>query len=343
MKREITTLINLLKKRPIMAVWSLVETCNLDCSFCSAHKQERTKDTSGFDELLRTLKTLKKMGIRFLYLQGGEPLMRKDLNEIIEACLGHEMKPTVITNGYFLNPDFTNFIKDKDVNLSISLPTLSPAFFREFTGTDQLQRILSNIRSLGQSLKAAQHKGNWSITTTVTRANYREIPDIERFATENGFMYAIRSYIFDIGTFGKRDEKLIYGDIKDEILALFERYAEKERNRNFLAHLVYKEQLKFLRGNYSEPCDAIRRTIVVNSDSSFSPCVEHTHLRHKGEMKAVEAFLQKCRPAIERCYKETPCFHGCGRNIGVILNNKLEILMNTPRIISALKKHGSFF
>lgn len=326
-------------RRPIMAVWNITDNCNFSCLYCNSHAAGAKPPP--LNELVATLKLMKEIGIRYLFLQGGEPTMHESIVDIMDEIIKHGIKPTLITNGSFLNDKIINFIRSRDINLSISLPTLCPETHFGFTGVNNLAHILDKIKKL----KDIQRKGSWSITTTVTQMNLATIDDIEAFAVENNFMYAIRSYMFNIGNFGKADQKLEYNN-KFEIISIFEKFARQEYSRNFFAYLVYKEEIKYLSGNYLTPCDAIKYSLNVNSDGSFSPCIELNAPSNRVKEQTADQTISALHDqlaCVKDCYSFHPCFHGCARNIGIILNNKKLLARNPFRIIKSLFFHGSFF
>lgn len=320
-----------------MAVWNITDRCNFDCLYCNSHKPGAKNPE--YDKLITTLKYIKDFGIGCVYLQGGEPTIHKNLTQILSDILEVGIKPTIITNGSFLTENLINFIKDKDINLSISVPTLDQKKHLAFTGVNNCANVLERI----QSLKEVAHKGNWSIGTTVTRLNYNEVYEIEKFANENNFMYAIRSYMHGIGGFGKSDNTLTYDGIRENVIEIFQNFAKKEYDNNFFSYLVYLEHVKYFKGNYQKPCDAISRHVSINSHGEFSPCIEMNNGITGKSAKEIYAKLNDHKSKVEECYKQSPCFYGCSRNIGVLLNSKKLILKNPYRVFRTIIRYGSFF
>ncbi|MBN2457961.1 GTP 3',8-cyclase MoaA [Candidatus Woesearchaeota archaeon] len=90
---------------------SLTKRCNLDCFYC--HKEGNTQDTTGdagnmhevsTEKVFEILSESKKAGISSLKLTGGEPLLRKDIAEIVRYAdmLGYE-DIGLTTNGTLLH------------------------------------------------------------------------------------------------------------------------------------------------------------------------------------------------------------------------------------------------
>jgi len=71
--------------RPIEASINVTDNCNSKCITCSVWKH-RSKDELTTAEVTQILAQLRKLGITYLYLTGGEPLLRHDLPYIIEKA-----------------------------------------------------------------------------------------------------------------------------------------------------------------------------------------------------------------------------------------------------------------
>lgn len=87
------------------------------------------------------------LGIEKLRLTGGEPLMRRDIEILIEklAKLKGLQDLALTTNAYFL-PQRAQKLKDAGLNrVTISLDSINPERFRAMTGVDVLTRVLEGI------------------------------------------------------------------------------------------------------------------------------------------------------------------------------------------------------
>ncbi|MBP7652466.1 radical SAM protein [Candidatus Dependentiae bacterium] len=94
----------LLKKRfPLNVFFVVTNKCNLKCGYCYGEYYNR-KNFREFttEEIIDTLYTLKKMGTVFLQIQGGEPLVRNDISELIETARKLNFNVDLITNGLLI-------------------------------------------------------------------------------------------------------------------------------------------------------------------------------------------------------------------------------------------------
>jgi MoaA/NifB/PqqE/SkfB family radical SAM enzyme len=82
--------------RPFSATFAVTNRCNLRCSYCNCPFIDPTDlDLTRIDVLFDRLR---EMGVRRLGLAGGEPMMRKDLGDIVAMAKAHRFFVTVNTN-----------------------------------------------------------------------------------------------------------------------------------------------------------------------------------------------------------------------------------------------------
>lgn len=141
---------------------SITPRCNLNCIYCRPGHCP-----SGFDpyaqaqvltpgEIERLVATLVQLGISKVRLTGGEPLIRDDLEEIIQRIRRFpEIRDlSLTTNGQALAAR-AQALKDAGLmRINISLDSLRESTFSEITGNGSLQRVLDGIDA---SLAAGLH------------------------------------------------------------------------------------------------------------------------------------------------------------------------------------------
>jgi len=83
-------------RSPLAATLKLTQRCTLDCAHCPWSGNGPELSTDRWKEIMHELYGL---GCRHLVLEGGEPTLRRDLQELILAAKAMGMKVTVATNG----------------------------------------------------------------------------------------------------------------------------------------------------------------------------------------------------------------------------------------------------
>lgn len=327
---------NILRKRPVLAIFDVTKLCNERCPMCNIWKEKSVDMT--LEEIKDRAKSLRKFGVGYVFLQGGEPLIRKDIIAIVDIFLDNGIRPTIISNGILLTPEIAERIAERDCNLSISIDSLEREKFALLRGRDSMDKVIGNIRALSH-LKG-NHKGNWSITTTVTKmTELEDVKNLRRFAYENGFMYAIRPYIHVNGTAGKEDERLVY-DYKS-VNEIFNYMAQKAREENFLAYMIYQEHIRYIHGDPMPECDAMNYSFLMKENGRISPCIEFPNIDLS--LNDFEKQKKQHKPRLDLCNASTPCFYNDAREIGFLIRKKWTILRHMPEILRQMKRYGNFF
>lgn len=140
---------------------SLIETCNLRCTYCMPDEFQtafqKAQRMTG-EEIDKLAGIFIGLGVRKIRLTGGEPLVRKDAREIIHQLSkytdaekkSHQIKLAITTNGIFVH-DFLDAFKKANIKaVNVSLDTLMPERFETITKRNQFHRVVSNIHLLLQ-------------------------------------------------------------------------------------------------------------------------------------------------------------------------------------------------
>src|SRR5215475_3032663 len=130
---------------------SLTDRCNLRCSYCMPPEGldwlPKPEVLTG-DEVVRLVRIgVEALGIREVRFTGGEPLLRRDLVEIIAATAALSPRPEIslTTNGIGLGRRAAA-LRDAGLDrINVSLDTLRPEVFRKLTRRDRLPDVLEGL------------------------------------------------------------------------------------------------------------------------------------------------------------------------------------------------------
>jgi cyclic pyranopterin phosphate synthase len=168
---------------------SVTDRCDFRCTYCmSEHMSFLPKqELLTLDELDRLCTAFVRRGVRKLRLTGGEPLVRRDVMNLVHGLGRHihsgalgEM--TVTTNGSQLSK-FAAPLFDAGVRrVNVSLDTLDPVLFRRVTRWGDISRVMAG-------LDAAQEAGlAVKINTVALRGtNEDELAGLMEWAHGRGF------------------------------------------------------------------------------------------------------------------------------------------------------------
>ena len=126
---------------------------NLPASTPIAHQWQPRSSLLTFEEIERAVRVAVDMGIQKIRLTGGEPLLRQQLEKLVERLARidgiHDLAMT--TNG-FLFLQKGKALRDAGLRrISFSLDSLDRANFQKITGRDGLEEVLASIQ-LAQEL-----------------------------------------------------------------------------------------------------------------------------------------------------------------------------------------------
>jgi len=134
---------------------SVTDRCNFRCTYCMPADNVDFMDRSkllSFEELTRIATIVSKMGIHRLRLTGGEPLMRKDLPQLIKMLSGVEGIDDIAmtTNAFFLKEHAKSLKEAGLKRLNVSLDALDPEKFKHVNRRDCLQQVLDGLQEASQ-------------------------------------------------------------------------------------------------------------------------------------------------------------------------------------------------
>jgi GTP 3',8-cyclase len=168
---------------------SLIDRCNLRCTYCMP--AEGLDWLPGADvltnaELLRLLDiAVTRLGITDIRFTGGEPLLRKGLDEIIAGAAALRPRPRIsmTTNGIGLTRRAEALRAAGLDRINVSLDSLDPARFVEITRRDRLADVLAGLAA-ARSAGLAPVKVNAVLLRDV---NDTDAVPLLRYCLEHGY------------------------------------------------------------------------------------------------------------------------------------------------------------
>jgi cyclic pyranopterin phosphate synthase len=131
---------------------AITQRCNLRCEYC--HKEGENSCARGVaeemtvDEIVRIAKIAVSLGISRIKLTGGEPLMRKEICEIVKgiAAIPNLKDLSMTTNGAMLAFQAEELSTCGLKRLNISLPTLNAETYAKLT-EGRLENVLEGVKA----------------------------------------------------------------------------------------------------------------------------------------------------------------------------------------------------
>ncbi|MFH1593478.1 MAG: radical SAM protein [Candidatus Omnitrophota bacterium] len=139
------------KRMPFSIMYELTYRCNFTCPHCYLGPQsEKKKKELGTEGVKRVLDQLKCLGVYRIGFTGGEPLMRKDIFEILDYANRCGFRFGLLTNGYLIDAKTADKLKKINVDkVDITFNSMCPETFAALSGAgDGYEKVLGAITLL---------------------------------------------------------------------------------------------------------------------------------------------------------------------------------------------------
>ena len=164
---------------------SVTDRCNFRCPYCRPETGEiydPPADHLNAAEIARVVGISQQLGVRAVRFTGGEPLLRRDLPEVIAAVRDRGLTDLALTTNAWRLADRTEALWQAGLRrINVSLDALDPSTFRRLSGGLEIEPTLSGI-------EAAVQQGFEVKTNTVVMGgeNDRALLDLATFAWDRG-------------------------------------------------------------------------------------------------------------------------------------------------------------
>ena len=197
---------------------SLTDRCNLRCIYCMPPEGERKlrhRDILRYEELLRIARIAIKLGINKIRLTGGEPLVRKGIQEFIPmlTALNGLDDVSLTTNGVCLK-DNLEILKAAGIKrINVSLDSLKRLNFKLITRFDYFNEVWEGIEK-------ARDMGFYPIKINIVimkGINDNEVLDFARLAIDQPYHIRFIEYM-PIGLDSKNPDFISNSGIKNTLV-----------------------------------------------------------------------------------------------------------------------------
>ena len=289
-------------ERPIVSLRiTLTNRCNVNCLYCHHDGMVKSRDEMTADELYTICKIAKKLGVKKIRLSGGEPLLKKDIVEIVEKIASLDFKDISMTTNGILLEKYAQDLKDAGLDrVNVSLDTLDRKTFEFITKKDYLEDAKRGI------IKAVEVglypvKINMVIMKDI---NQNEIDDMFEFCKEHDIVLQlielIESENCDDDKFSA-DYHYKLDDIESELADIADEVHERKFMQGRKKYYINDGEIEIVRpvdnSKFCANCSRLR----ITPDGKIKPCLLRndnlveliSHVRNNESEKDLEKiFLQ---------------------------------------------------
>ena len=300
------------KRTPISVTMQVSDKCNYSCSYCNVWKMHRKEMTT--EQMFKIIDELKEIGTQRIGFTGGEPLLRKDIRQLIDHAHKLGIVTTLVTNGSLVEKRIHEL-----KNLDILAPSLQGP---EKVHDKQIKN--GAYKNIINAIKIARENGIkvWNVVV-LTKHNIDYVDFLLKKAEEMDF------YLHFQPVFAYT----LSGDVKD-VMPPLDKYRnvikrlieEKKRHGNRINSSVACLKYHYNYPNYGKlRCYAGELYIWVDVDGKVYPCfgmigkINAPNALDVGVKNAVNRTVRLACPGCF-CHAYIEMNNMCSLNFGEMLN-----------------------
>jgi len=269
----------------LLCNYYLTYRCNAFCSFCHFADHSKFADSQFADKdvVKDNLSQISKLGVRFVDFTGGEPLLYRDIVEVISYAKELNMQTSITTNG-LLYHKYAKELAGKVNLLHFSLDSPDKEEHDAIRGVACYDAVL-------KSLKLAKELNEFpDILFTVTNDTYKKLPQMHKLAEEHKLLLIVNPVFSYFGNPG----------LSNEALDFIEKYIEG-KSGIYINNAFLKLRKDGGNKTSSPKCKAVSRVIVISpANKILLPCY---HLA-KEEVEINKPIKEIRKSEIIRHYKK---------------------------------------
>lgn len=259
--------------RPISNLrMSITQRCDLNCFYCHKEGEDYKAATEMTpEEIERVVRMVTSFGVRNVKLTGGEPLLRKEVLEIVRRISGIPIvrEVAMTTNGVHLK-QLAKALKENGLKrVNVSLSTLKPETYKTITGTNVLNKVIDGV-------KEASRVGLFPIKlnmVVLNRVNEDQVWNMVDFAKENSLILQLIE--FESPNDEDEDYKKYHSDLVG-LEAELKKIAEKvttRRMQNRRKYFLGSGEVEVVRPMHNTKFCSNCNRLRITSDGKFKPCL----------------------------------------------------------------------
>jgi AdoMet-dependent heme synthase len=161
---------------PRLIDWAITPKCNLSCRHCRGMAQGELS-TAKARSLIGEIAGLRP---RWVIVEGGEPLLREDLFELLDLMQQKQLEAHLITNGMSLTRPILTILKSLEIKVMISIDGATAATYEAIRPGASFKQVVK------QAGNCAWEGLLEALNFTVMKTNYTEIPGLFEIAKSLG-------------------------------------------------------------------------------------------------------------------------------------------------------------
>lgn len=267
MTHELRFALGMLTHRPFQCLVQVTNRCNMQCSFCDFWPNGvPSSEELALGDFRRVAAELDELGCFLVSIEGGEPLVRPDLVDIVRA-FGERHLPLLYTNGWYVTPEKAKALFDAgltQVGVSIDFPDARHDAKRGWPRAfEQARKALESFRD------AAPHGGKQvHVMTVLMKDNQDDLESLLALSRSLGVGHCF-TLLSAKGFRRGHVDSLPTRSLSGELASAWRRHPHMRMFRDYLERID-----AFREGGKMPRCRAGVQSFNIDHVGNVAPCIE---------------------------------------------------------------------
>jgi len=252
-------------RHPVWCAWQVTYRCNFRCRICSYWKESHSPDEElSVRQFERGASNLARCGSLLVNLAGGEPMLRSDIAQVVEAVARWHF-PFLTTNGWRIRPDRARRLWNAGLwGVSISIDYPDAARHDAQRGVRGAFREAVRAVEVFRDTRTAAHQ-RVNVMAVLTADNQDDLEGVVALAQRLGANFMVQPYgVLKTGDASHRPRP----PVSARLLDLHRRY------RGFLSNPYFLSRFDAALDGGVPGCRAGRATFNIDQKGLVAKCVE---------------------------------------------------------------------
>jgi len=139
-------------KSPYLVDWAITPKCNLNCQHCRGFPEGEIST----ERASRLIAEIAELRPDWVIIEGGEPLLREDIFELLGLMRERELEVHLITNGMLITPQIIASLRQLGVKVMVSIDGATPATYEAVRNGASFERVVQSAREYAREGLAAE-------------------------------------------------------------------------------------------------------------------------------------------------------------------------------------------
>ncbi|NPA23118.1 MAG: radical SAM protein [Crenarchaeota archaeon] len=188
----------------VLVSFGVTDRCVLKCPHCYRNSSPVGEDKLSFDDCAKIIDEISNIGTRLLIFSGGEPLLRKDIYDLVRYASSRGLTCAVATSGLLADDGVVSRLVESGLKfVAVSLDSTRPEIHDSFRGVRGLwERAVSAIRLF------RDHGVSVQVNFTLCKLNRDDVVNMVDFCDKLGVNHLHIFHVVPVGRASSMYEKL---------------------------------------------------------------------------------------------------------------------------------------